>query len=407
MKLFKQTLLLLFLLHILSSQSLPAQNTLTGIVLSEKDHKPIEFASVYINGTTKGAYTDSKGSFTISDASIPCQLVVSHLAYEVRLTSIEKIGSEKLTIYLMEKMNQLTGVSVSGTGMRKLVINEFKEGFFGNDNWAKNALMKNDSVLYFSRRVDTIVRKANALELMALRKKVKINEKDTLPNKSSNIVSYIKVLTAKTKSPLLIDLPLLGYSVFVDLVSFNLKSQNLWADCDYWAYYRFIPHTAKSDIRRARIVKNRKEAYYNSAKHFCRSLFENRLKENGYLIAIKSENDSVKEIQYSDINAYINIAKPNEVQITGLKNKTIIIYYFCNYVGKPTDLSRKKIDSNFKNRWEFRDFENVSNVIFKSDTCIIRSNGTIPDNNVLFSGKFATKRGGTLLPDDYLPDNEN
>jgi len=406
MKLYKPTLLLLFLLNILFSQNLPAQNTLTGIVLNDKDHKPVDFASVYINGTTKGVYTDVKGNFTINNVSIPCQLIVTHLAYNLSQTPVEKTGTQKFTIYLTEKTNQLSGVYVSGTGKRKLIIKEFKDGFFGNDSWAKNALMKNDSVLYFSRRVDTIVRKANALEFQMLRKTGKMNEKDKFPNERSNIVSYVQVLSAKTKSPLLIELPLLGYSVYVDLVSFNLKSQNEWADCDYWAYYRFTPHTSKSDIKQAKIVKKRKEAYYNSAKHFCRSLFENRLKENGYLISLENDNDSVKKIQYIDINSYINIAKPNEVQVTGLKNKSIIIYYLCNYVGKPTDLTRKNINSNYANQWEHWNIENNSTITFKSDTCTIRSNGTIPDNNVLFSGKFATKRGGTLLPDDYLPDND-
>ena len=62
---------ILYILFLSLSTSLLAQNTLTGIVFDDKGHKPANFASVYINGSTKGTYTDATGHFVISDIHFP------------------------------------------------------------------------------------------------------------------------------------------------------------------------------------------------------------------------------------------------------------------------------------------------------------------------------------------------
>ena len=258
-------------------------------------------------------------------------------------------------------------------------------------------------MLYFSRRTDTIIHNITYKEIGENRKSGK-SKKNNKSNKSSYTALQIQVLTAKTQSPLLIELPLLGYSVYLDLVSFNLKKGSDWTDCDYWAYYRFINHPAKSAIKQANIEKNRQEIYYNSTKHFCRSIFENKLKENGYQIGLKNINDSLKKIEYIDISSYINYINQDEIQIIGLKNKTFDIYYFCDYGCKPINLTIKNQNSYTPySQWDNWSEENNSTVTFQNDTCSIRANGTTPDRNILFGGKIATKRGGTLLPDDYLP----
>ena len=110
-RIMKSSLLYLLLLLCITTN---AQNTFTGIVLTEKDHTPVEFALVYINGSTKAVHTDSNGSFTISGIPIPCKLIVSHMAYNLNQIAIDKLSPEMTTIYLTEKQNQLSAVFVSG-----------------------------------------------------------------------------------------------------------------------------------------------------------------------------------------------------------------------------------------------------------------------------------------------------
>lgn len=383
-----------------------AQVTITGIVLNDKDRKPVEAASVYINGTTSGTYTDLRGHFILKNVAVPCQIVVSHLMYKSEHRIIQRNTDDTVTILLTEKCSQLSGVSVSGKNKRKNIIREFKEVFFGDDKWGRNAILENDSVLYFTRRIDTVARKSTYLDFYTQKKSGKINSHDYWSKDSTRILSNLQVLSAKSKSPLQIDLPLLGYRVYLDLVSFNIVSNAYWRDCSYWAYYHFLPYTTTTPIKQAQFERNRQAVYYNSSKHFCQSLYDNKLKENGYLIAFKTGNKVESRIisRFIDIGSYIQYTNQNEMKITGLKDKDLCIYYFCNYDGSPIDLTRNCFDiAANKNVWQSWDYTNESLVTFTSDTCTIRSNGTIPDTNILFDGKIASKRGGALLPDDYLP----
>jgi hypothetical protein len=397
---------LLLSILILIFVDIQAQNTISGIVLSDKDHLPLESASVYISGTTKGTYTDSKGNFTLPDVVTPCHLVVSHLAYNLQIKELDKAGSEKLILYLTEKANRLSGVSVKGKGLRERNIKEFRETFLGNDRWGKYAVIKNDSVLVFSRQTDTIFLKATTGDF-EMQHKFKSIGTDMEWSKDSSMI-YMKgnAFSVETKSPLLIEIPFLGYDVYVDLVSFKLNSFKEWADCDYWAYYRFVVNTKATERQQAKFEKNRRDVYYNSARHFCRALYEDKLKENGYMIKFENKKDTsaLHKSKYIDINPYTSQLKSNEVQLTGLLNQKITIFYFCTYDRKPINVNQNKLNNRSKkNVWNFWDVQNNSYIILKSDTCTIRSNGTIPDNNILFGGMMASKRGGTLLPYDYIP----
>lgn len=407
----KPPLILPFLLLVINFVciSLPARNTLTGTVLNDKDHKPVGFASVYIDGTTKGVYTDSKGCFSISDISFPCQLVVSHIAYDLRIISIEETTSHPITIWLIEKTNKLVEVAVSGKSNRKQNINDFKEFFLGKDKWGTNAMLKNDSVLVFSRQTDTLILKPNRADTLLLKYNKSLGSNYHWSKDSSSIINYIDVFKVKTNYPLHIELPLLGYDVYVDLESFVLKSNNKLKTREYRTYNRFVPFVNATEHQKILFEKNRKEAYYNSSKHFCKSLFDDKLKENGYLIAFDNFANNLtklKDHHFFEINQYIHFVNSNEVQIIGLKDKQIDIYYFCKYKGKPIDLTLTKgVSGSSVISWGSCAFEDDSYVTFKSDTCIIRRDGTIPDNNLMFGGKMATKCGGALLPNDDLSDS--
>ena len=331
------------------------------------------------------------------------------LNYELQMTPYEMGITGKVTVYLKPKVNQLSGIAVKGSNKQHLQnISEFREAFFGNDWWGKKAIIKNDSVLYFIRLTDTIVRKATMHDYELKEKQKNLDENGIWLN-DSTVSIYLKYFTVKTTSPLLIELPLLGYRVFLDIVNFNTETHKYWRDYKYWGYNHFTAYTPKHQSEQKKYDTNRENAYYNSANHFCRALFNDKLSENGYLISIKGENTSAipSEQQFISINSLIDRSTPGIARIVGLKNKQLNIYYFCRFNGHPFDVS--KILHDYKAMTKALvdlDKENNSSLLFKSDTCIIRANGSSPNNDLLFEGKIASKRGGTLLPYDYLPEED-
>ena len=57
----KQIILLLFVFSV-SCITLVGQNQITGMVVDQVSHQPIEYASVYINESSKGCYNRCKRS---------------------------------------------------------------------------------------------------------------------------------------------------------------------------------------------------------------------------------------------------------------------------------------------------------------------------------------------------------
>jgi len=67
---------------LLSVQSVFAQTTVTGKVLSNEDKTPIAGASVSVKGTTVGTMTDENGLFTLQAPATATTLVISYIGME-------------------------------------------------------------------------------------------------------------------------------------------------------------------------------------------------------------------------------------------------------------------------------------------------------------------------------------
>src|ERR1035437_260620 len=94
----------------------------------------------------------------------------------------------------------------------------------------------------------------------------------------------------------------------------------------------------------------------------------------------------------------------DEIAIIGLKGKTIGISYYYNSKKCPVNLESYLITDGkpvFPKRYFCN--EHISSITFLSDTCIVYRNGTIADNNTVFSGDMANYVGSRLLPLDYEP----
>lgn len=375
----KNHALFLLLLFIICSFYAKAQHAVSGIVLNRSNLNPVNYATVYINGTTIGTSTDEKGFFDIPNVSAPCQLVVSRVGFEPFFLSVDTVSTQAKKILLREKSTQLSAVTVTGISNRKEYVAKFKEEFLGTDHWGQKAILMNDSALIFSPTNDSVVSTSK--------------------------------FSVKANEPIIVDLPLLGYRVFVNLIDFSFREKSKYnAECHYKGAYYFKAYE-KVGVKQ---IENREMAYLNSSKHFLSALYNDKLKENGYLSIRALYNDSTRKTQfcYDDLNMFCYEKDATGIQIQGQNKIRITLCYFANAKGKPVNLTevvnkRKAIDADLGD-W-MRTFSRYSKklitvVYFLEDDCTIRSNGTIPDSNIKFFGTISKKRVGAKLPGDYEPD---
>lgn len=325
------------------------QINLKGIVVDSINDQPIPYATVFINGTTNGTITDSIGKFVINNISIPAEVIVSHATYSTKMVYIESSHPNRLDIELNSKNIELPKVSVADKSMRQNNVEEFKRLFLGTDHLGKKAILVNENSLFFNRHytqkkifvTDTI---RNDIKYGAIKKEDIISWSAD----SSNIMVQEQNFEVLATAPLIIDMPELGYKLQVDLVDFIAQYNGDDVQIIFRGYYYFKPYKTNSKSKTKKYEKRRQTAYYNSSQHFCRSLFSNTLKENGYKIEGKLvyELENLGKDNFVNIEPYLKRGDNNTKQIIGLKNKYLTVVYHRKFNGRPVDLSQKKRFSN-------------------------------------------------------------
>lgn len=387
MKIFL-SVILLFIQVFVSGQS-----RLEGIVLDSITRQPVSYATVYINGTTKGTLTDHNGRFIFNHVELPVMLVVRHLSYSHQALIINSKNFQNLTIKLLTKIHNLSQVKVEDSGLRKNNKDIFKRMFIGDDFWGRNAILSNDSVLTFS----PVYSYHKVIVNDSVKKEIKLGFLRNIEKWSSDssciLVKDLSVFTARANAPLIIDMPLLGYILQVDLVDFKIQYTGKNSQCEFLGYYFFKPYKIKSKNKARKYDDNRKLAYFNSSQHFLRSFYEKRLEQNGYKLREAIRDSITGKIKYFMDVEIDSLAKQGNglMQISGLKNRKLYVFFYYKNNGIPVDLTMQKKTLFYRH----------SGIYFLKDTCTITREGIIPDNNIMFDGDLSTKKVGSYLPDDY------
>jgi hypothetical protein len=256
-------------------RGLPAQPqvyALSGSVRDSATGKPIAAVSVFLNGTSKGTTTHDDGTFFFS--GIPAggyQLIISAIGY-VNFQTVLNTSQlpSNLTVALHREVTELAAVTVEPdikNGWNKWG-GTFWDYFIGTGDNASSCTIENKDVLRFQ-----YYRKSRRLFVSAA-------------------------------EPLIIVNNALGYTIEYRLGTFSYDFSTNQLHFYGAVFFRAMTPTYNGQQRVWERARQR--AYLGSVTHFMRSLYQGRIKQEGFLILHQvkkrnNEKDRVKVIYDSAI----------------------------------------------------------------------------------------------------------
>ena len=305
---------LLFCLVFLFTETF-GQLLISGKIVDSRTNLAIVGASVYVNNTTCGTMTNENGEFAFSCRTTgKTELVFTHVGYTKLIKIVEATGSQNLSISLSSKQNDLNEVVISSP---KKITDEDKT------RWFK---------LFSLNLIGSYMHGSNLCKI-----------------KNPEVLNYYfdnrtKELTVTASNSLLFENPLLGFNIKIDLENF---SYNLTNNEVAFKYSCFFEDLKKNKTKSKEVTNNRIMAYKGSSMHFMRSLFANRLIDEGFQIFKYStianlEKKRVKDIVLRAIaETYEKEENPN-VAIQRLYKRDTALYY--EKVLKDKDALSFKVD---------------------------------------------------------------
>jgi hypothetical protein len=388
-----------FLLFILASPfvSMAQYGAISGKIVSAGSKAPVAKASVFLSNATFGTATADDGSFTLRNVK-PGQydLVVTTLGFEeytkrVMVTNAEPIA---LNIELTPKTMMMRGVTIISNADWKKNYEQFKKDFIGTNDNAKECKVVNPRV------VDLIYHRTT------------------------------QVLEASAEEFLVVENHALGYRTKFLLNSFS--SNNLSHTISYSGKVLF-EDLPGSESQKNKWKLKREDAYYGSPQQFYRSLYKNRLAEDGFVIYDFTRNLNPQRYQEALIQRKIkqfrmvnrdsamywidqagvpkwaneNLRKPpltalDVVRATpqdGVYAITFPHYLYVVY-------TKKHEETDFRDVYHPLDMENFETsviTLYKPFYAVFDRNGTVIAENPLYEGSWSKSKLANMLPIDYEP----
>ncbi len=249
-----------------------SQNILRGKVVDATTGSPINSVSVYINNSSKGTSTNTNGEFVLENIAVKdFDIVATCIGYQTFSKNINgTLLLNSLDIKLVPKPAMLDAV----------VINAYEK-----DGWKKWGTVFTESII-------GIVEASSYCEI-----------------KNKEVIKFIynkklNELTAVAEEPLIIENKFLGYELRYDLVNFKT---NFHSKLIFYEGYPFFTPLNASTKKMNKWKRNREEIYEGSVMHFMRSLYRNKLEENGFEIRVlyrylNKEKQRIKAIYKSNFD---------------------------------------------------------------------------------------------------------
>jgi hypothetical protein len=344
--------------------SAQAQNVIAGTVTTEGG-KPLNSATVFISGSQRITMCDETGHFKLGDIEDGSyQLTVTMVGYSPYAENVVVQGkSVTLDIRLKHKQIMLDQVNIGGKDDWDVHFKKFREAFLGDTKNAQACVIVNPKVINFSTKKG--------------------------------------LLLADADDFLIIENPKLGYRIKYLLKDFgyNTKTQlTLYSGETSFEPMKGTPKMQKS------WDKNRLEAYRGSFMHFLRSVYQNTVLKEGFII------NGIYRNYYSTNLVYpVLLIDQRPVRFDTLAN--VIDTSFISFKFKPLMFTydpRKakysKTNMGYTVMKEVKIDDKTTIIrLFTKEAVIDRQGAHRDFRDFLIEGNLAKYRVGDQLPFEYQP----
>ena len=345
----KIVVFLSFLLSLVAN----SQQSLRGIV-TDIENKPIPSASVFLNSTSIGTGTNEQGKFELAVPAGKFDLIVSSVGYETFSQTIVA-GSIPgfMTIKLKIKPQELEAVVIEPNEKNgwERWGHFFLESFIGTSALADQCRIKNSAAIKF-------------------RNSKKKNE-----------------LTAYAMEPLIIENKALGYTIHYQLEAFTYDFQTHFL---FYEGYPFFEPMKGNAGKQKKWEKRRGEVYYGGMMHFMRSVFRNKIAEEGFQVYAlqKFPNTEKRRVKEAYEKNQRRTESANGTVIVTTINKDSAAYYekilhqedYIDVVEKNV-LTGDKIAYAMDSVTAVLDFKNYLLVIYKNKIAPLEYRQQYPRNS--------------------------
>ncbi|AJW63846.1 hypothetical protein VO54_02381 [Elizabethkingia miricola] len=350
MKIKISFILFLFLSALCFSQ------VIKGSVVSTAD-QPLSNVKIYIDGSQVSSITDAKGIFDISIPNIKQGNIV-----------FQKDGYQDFVYPLQRAMNKTLKVVLE----KERLIEEVKLIGYSSKDYEKYINTFFDNFLGISREGVSI---ENPKEVKFAYDKTE------------------RILRAQAKKPLIIFNKKLGYTIEYKLMSFYIDHRNGISQYTGTSFYTPI----KASESKNRVYKmNRLNAYYGSVQHFFKSVFNNSVNKEGFIL------DRIKHMEGQKALALVE----KDLQASAYRSETDGKVYFefpdilmVSYKKYLFDISKREVVRT--NSYSMIN----SYVETRGIRYHITSDGNYSDpDQMLFQKSWAMDKVAKMLPLDYEPE---
>jgi len=348
--------------------TLSAQRTISGRITDAEDGSPIPGAAVFIANTTAGTATDADGYYQLKiQGEGTYQLVVSHVGFQPFSVELEH-GKSSQTVDVAMREREFDEVEIT----------------------AKVRARNIDKALFWKSILGTAPSKRTIQAT---------NPDDVFFHYNSET----KKLTVSSRVPLQIINHETGYQIQFVL---NYFTHDYTKDISSWEGQYMFTELEPENLKQQKIwKKNRKEVYQVSIANFIKSLYQNTLSENGFLLT--TQKWILEDFKYN-----FHVTNLDEFISTDSIDQSKTLYassdlYLFSY-GKPIEAGKELSDLNRTNRPPYKSGLYRAIIRTPGKPVQIFPDGTYK-NLIWFSSVYDSQSITGLnkfLPVDYLPDHD-